>query len=76
MRREGFAHRRATTKKKKNLSASDAVAAITGFFLDTRVFQLTVPDLTEKRVYNRDQVSMALASSYSKTIDEIKNDVI
>ena len=76
MRREGFSHRRTTTKKKKNLSASDAVAAITAFYLDTRVFQQTVPELSEKRVYNRDQVPIALASSYSRTIDETNKDVI
>ena len=76
MERQGFSHRRTTTKKKKNLSASESIEAITKFYLDTRVFQQTVPSLPETRVFNRDQVPMALASSYSSTIDEKNKAVI
>lgn len=76
MQRQGFSHRRTTTKKKKNLSAEESVQAITKFFLDTRVFQRSLPDVQETHVYNRDQVPMALASSYSSTIDEKNKDVI
>ena len=76
MEREGFSHRRTTTKKKKNLSSEDTVAAITKFFLDTRVLQSQLPDLNQERVFNRDQVPMALASSYSTTIDEKNKEVI
>ena len=76
MERQGFSHRRITTKKKKNLSASESIAAITKFYLDTRVFQQTVPSLPETRVFNRDQVPMALSSSYASTIDEKNKAVI
>ena len=76
MSRYNFSFRRTTTKKKKNLSAQDAVAAITTFLLDTRVFQLSVPDIPSTQVYNRDQVPMALAESYSKTIDDKNKEVI
>ena len=76
MAREGFSHRRTTTKKKKNLSDCESLAAITKFHLDTRVFQLTVPDIPETQVFNRDQIPMALADSYASTIDEKNKDVI
>ena len=46
MERERFSYRRTTTKKKKNLSAEDSLAAISKFLLDTRVFQLGVPKIT------------------------------
>ena len=74
MERETFSHRRTTTKKQKNLSASESILAITKFFLDTRVYQLTVPDLPLTRAYNRDQVPMA--SQYASTIDDKNKDVI
>ena len=35
-----------------------------------------MPDLKLVHVYNRDQVPMALASSYSSTIDDTNKDVI
>ena len=76
MEREGFSYRRTTTKKRKNLSASDSIEAITQFLLDTRVFQLTAPKISPKQVFNRDQVPMALADSYSQTIDEKNKEVI
>ena len=76
MARHRFSHRRTTTKKKKNLSAADSRAAVTKFFLDTKVFQLDHPGIEETGVFNRDQVPIALASSYSKTIDDTNNDVI
>ena len=76
MARHGFSHRRTTTKKKKNLSAEYTRALITEFFLNTRVFQLECPKLPETRIFNRDQVPIALSSSYSTTIDDTNNDVI
>ena len=76
MYRHGFSHRRTTTKKKKNLSAPDAIASISRFFLDTRVFQDTVPEIPETNVYNRDQVPMSLATSQSSTLDDKNKDVI
>ena len=76
MAREGFSHRRTTTKKKKNLSSAETITAITKFFLDTRVFQQTILDIAPTNVYNRDQVPMALADSYSTTIDDKNKDVI
>ena len=76
MDREGFSHRRNTTRKKKNLSSEETVAALTNFFLDTRVFQLSLPSLKPLNVYNRDQVPIALAASYSKSIDEKNKAVI
>ena len=76
MKRERFSYRRTTTKKRKNLSASESIQAITNFFLDTRVYQLTVPDLPLTRVYNRNQVPMALAAKYASTIDDKNKDVI
>ena len=76
MAREGFSHRRTTTKKKKNLSSAETITAITKFFLDTRVFQQSVPDIAPTNVYNCDQVHMALADSYSTTIDDKNKDVI
>ena len=75
MARHGFSHRRTTTKKKKNLSAVDTREVITKFFLDTRVFQLQCPELPETRVFNRDQIPIALSSAYSTTIDDTNNDV-
>ena len=76
MERQGFSHRRITTKKKKNLSASEVISAITKFQLDTRVFQQTCSSLPETRVFNRDQVPMALAGSYASSIDEKNKDII
>ena len=76
MERERFSFRRTTTKKKKNLSSEESIAAITKFFLDTRVLQLTHPEVHPRNVYNRDQVPMALAGSYSTTIDDRNRDVI
>ena len=74
MSRYGFSHRRTTTKK-KNLSAEDSLAAITRSLLDTRVLQQEF-QVRETMVYNRDQVPMALAGSYSTTVDDKNNDVI
>ena len=76
MARYGFSHRCTTTKKKKNLSADEARAVITRFLLDTRVFQRKVPEVRETMVFNRDQVPVAMAASYSTTIDDKSNDVI
>ena len=76
MEREGFSHRRTTTKKRKNLSSEDTVGALTKFQLDTRVFQLTATSVKPTNVFNRDQVPMALADSYSTTIDEKNKSVI
>ena len=76
MQREGFSHRRTTTKKKKNLSHKETISAISKFLLDTRVFQLSVPGINETQVFNRDQVPMALADSHSSTIDDKNKDVI
>ena len=76
MQREGFSYRRTTTKKRKNLSASESIKAISQFLLDTRVFQLTALEISPMQVFNRDQVPMALADSYSKTIDEKNKEVI
>ena len=76
MSRYGFSHRRTTTKKKKNLSAEDSLAAITRSLLDTRVFQQDIPEVRETMVFYRDQVPMALARSYSTTVDDKNNDVI
>ena len=76
MEREGFSYRWTTTKKRKIFAASDTIEAITKFFLDTRVFQLSVPGLSSKQVFNRDQVPMALADSYSTTKDDKNKDVI
>ena len=74
--REGFSYRRTTTKKKKNLSAADSIKAITNFFLGTRLFQEDVTNITPLSVFNRDQIPMALAPSYSTTIDDKNRDVI
>lgn len=76
MKREGFSYRRTTTKKKKNLSSKDSILAITDFFLTTRIFQNQFPGISQELVFNRDQVPIALAPSYSSTIDEKNNDVI
>ena len=77
MRREGFSFRRTTTKKKKkNLSAEDTIAAITGFFLETRVLQRRLSGVTHNTVFNQDQVPIALAASHSTTIDDVNRDVI
>ena len=76
MEREGSSSRRTTTKKRENLSASDSIEAITQFLLGTREFQLTSPKISPKQVFNRDQVPMALADSYSQTIDEKNKEVI
>ena len=76
MRREDFTYRRTTTKKKKNLSSEETVAAMTSFFLNTRVLQLQNPDIMPTHVYNRDQVPMALSAGYATTIDDKSNDVI
>ena len=76
MKREGFSYRRTTTKKKRNMTEDEIIDAITGFFLDTRVFQLKNSDIAAFGVFNRDQVPMALASSYSTTIDDKNRDVI
>ena len=76
MEREGFSYRRTTTKKRKNLSASDSIGAITKFWLDTRVFQISASEVSSNQVFNRDQVPMALADSFSTTIDEKNKDVI
>ena len=76
MAREGFSHRRTTTKKKKNMSLEETVEVITQFFLDTRVFHLRAPDVTPKAVFNRDEVPMSLAASVASTIDEKSKDVI
>ena len=76
MEREGFSHRRTTTKKRKNLSSKEVVSVLTEFFLETRLFQLSVPNVQPSNVYNRDQVPMALADAYSKTIDEKNKAVI
>ena len=63
-------------KKKKNLSAIGTVATITKFLWDTRVFQLTNLDIPFTQVYNRDQIPIALASSYFKSIDDKNKEVI
>ena len=76
MEREHFAHRRTTTKKRKNMSAADTINSITNFFLDTRVFQHRFPNIRPTNVFNRDEVPMALASAYSSTIDDKNKDVI
>ena len=76
MERERFSYRRTTTKKKKNLSSGDTISAITKFFLDTRLFQKSVPHTLPIHVFNRDQVPMALADSHAKTIDDKNRDVI
>ena len=76
MKREGFSHRRTTTKKKKNLSSRETIEVITGFFLNTRVFQRHHPNIPPEHVFNRDQVPMALAASYSSTIDDTNKEVI
>ena len=76
MHREGFSYRRTTTKKRKNMSSDETIASITSFFLDTRVFHLRHPDIMPHQVYNRDQVPMALAASYAKTVDDRNKDVI
>ena len=76
MEREGFSHRRTTTKTKKNLSAKDSIAVLTEFFLDTRLFQRQFPNITPLKVFNRDQVPIALAASYASTIDDTNKDVI
>ena len=59
-----------------NLNATETIEAIKQFFLDTRVFQQSFPDITPLGVFNRDQVPMALSSSCSTTIDEKNNDII
>ena len=76
MSREGFSHRRTTTKKKKNMSLEETVKVITQFFLDTRVFHLRNPDVTSTAVFNRDEVPMSLAASVASTIDDKNKDVI
>lgn len=76
MKREGFSHRRTTTKKKKNLSSRETIDAITSFFLETRVFQRQNSTIQAEHVYNRDQVPMALAPSQSSSIDDRNKDVI
>jgi len=65
MKREGCSYRRTPTKKKKNLSSKVSISAITEFFSTTRVFQNQFPDISQKLVFNRDQVPIALAPSYS-----------
>ena len=62
-------------KNEINLSSGGSIQVTRNFFLDTRVYQLTVPDLPLTRVYNRDQVPMALATmatQFTSTID-VKN---
>ena len=76
MSRERFAYRKTTTKKKKNLSAEETITEIIKFLLDTRVFQLSASNIKPVSVFNRDQVPMALAASYSTTIDDKNMDVI
>ena len=76
MKREGFSHRRTTTKKRKNLSSEETVKIITEFFLDTRAFQIRVPSLMPTNVFNRDEVPIALAAPYASTIDDRSKDVI
>ena len=76
MQRERFSFKRTTTKKKMNLNATESIAAIKYFFLETRIFQQAFPNITPLGVFNRDQVPMALASSCATTIDDKNNDVI
>ena len=76
MARERFTYRRTTTKKRKNLNADETFSAITEFFLDTRLFQRSAPQIQPVHVFNRDQVPMALAASYSTTIDVKNREVI
>ena len=76
MARERFAYRRTTTKKMKKCSSEETLSEITQFFLASRVFQRRASSIMPVSVFNRDQVSMALAASYSKTIDEKNMDVI
>ena len=76
MAREGFSHRRTTTKKKKNMSVQETIEVITNFFLETRVFQLRTPNVTPTAVFNRDEVPMSLAASVASTIDDKNKDVI
>ena len=76
MAREGFSHRRTTTKKKKNTSSEEILQIITNFFLETRAWQLRVPNIMPTNVFNRDEVPIALASPYSATIDDKNKDVI
>ena len=73
---ERFAYRRTTTKKRKNLSSEETISSITDFFLDTRLFQRSAPQILPVHVFNRDQVPIALAGSYSKTIDDKNKEVI
>ena len=76
MARERFAYRRTTTKKRKNLSSEETISSIADFFLDTRLFQRSAPQILPVHVFNRDQVPIALAGSYSKTIDDKNKEVI
>ena len=76
MKREGFSYRRTTTKTKKSLTATATIETITDFLLNTRVFQLSTPNLPEIQVYHRDQVPMALAAQYASTIDDTNKEVI
>ena len=76
MARERFSYRRTTTKKRKNLASNETISAITEFFLDTRLFQRSAPQILPVHVFNRDQVPMALAGSYCKTIDDRNREVI
>ena len=76
MARENFAYRKTTTKKRKNLSSEVTRADLTEFFLDTRVFQLQASNTKSVSVLKRDQVPMALASSYAKTTEDKNRDVV
>ena len=63
-------------KEKLKPIIKKVVSVLTEFFLETRLFQLSVPNVQPSNVYNRDQVPMALADAYSKTIDEKNKAVI
>ena len=64
------------SKNHNKKTSEDDIAALTKFQLDTRVFQLTTTGVKPTNVFNRDQVPMALADSYSTTIDEKNKSVI
>ena len=76
MAREGFSHRRTTTKQKRSLFATETIRAIVNFHLDTIVYQQRFPSIKPVNIFNRDQVPMGLAASCSTTIDEKNKDVI
>jgi hypothetical protein len=79
--RNGFAVRRVTNSNAKR-SKKDVVHEVMEFHLDTRALQSSESNDVKYgyappyAVFNRDQVPIALASSYARTVDDVGREVI